>query len=310
MKTSRALSEQYRLWLEEQQAFGVDVAVAEQPHDYCPIPTLHSESASAPEPEPEPVAEQPKKLPPRQSPQSATPGRLATRPPPPASALSQTRIAAQALAAQASTLEELRSIVADFDGCTLKATASSLVFGSGVQNPAVMIIGEGPGSEEDRQGIPFVGASGRLMLRTLEVIGLRRADNLYISNVVYWRPPADRTPNDTEVAACLPFLCRQISLVQPKLIVLVGARAAQSLLGTNSGITRVRGGWTSLTPNLISEDIPVLPMFHPAYLFRNHAQKRLFWHDILSLRSRIDDLNLEVPWPEKGLAGFQEDWKV
>ena len=147
------------------------------------------------------------------------------------------------------------------------------------------------------------------MLRALEIIGLRCADNLYISNVVYWRPPADRTPNDTEIATCLPFLCRQITLLQPKLIVLAGARAAQSLLGTTSGITRIRGSWSEPAPNLDLENIPALPVFHPAYLFRNHAQKRLFWHDILSLRNQIDTMGLEVPWPRSGLEGFSEGWK-
>ena len=292
-------SEQQRLWLEHQFAFGVDVAVAEQPYDYCQVPQkTHSEPVAEATTEPSAIAKPKPKAVPKAAPK-----------PPPTTALSRTRIEAEAIAAQADNLEELKEAVRQFDGCPLKATASNLVFGAGAHQPAVMIIGEGPGSEEDRQGEPFVGASGRLMLRALEVIGIRRTDNLYISNVVYWRPPADRTPNDTEVATCLPFLCRQISLVQPKLIVLVGARAAQSLLGTSSGITRIRGSWSSLAPGLIPEDIPALPMFHPAYLFRNHGQKRLFWHDILALRTRIDALGLDVPWPESGLQGFHEGWK-
>ena len=310
MKASHniSLTDQERVWLEHQYAFGIDTAVAELPHDYCGVTEGASGAGKeAREAEPKSVQKTTKSLPAPPHTQSPT----ASPPKPrPAPALGQTHREATTIAAGAQNLEELRASVADFDGCSLKATASNLVFGAGVTQPTVMIIGEGPGSEEDRQGAPFVGASGRLMLRALEIIGLRRSDNLYISNVVYWRPPADRTPNDTEIAACLPFLCRQISLLQPKLIVLVGARASQSLLGVTSGITRLRGGWAKLAPNVLSEDIPVLPMFHPAYLFRNHAQKRLFWHDILALRLRIDEMGLDVPWPESGLAGFSEGWRA
>ena len=316
----RILSPQDRAWLELQYAFGVDAAVAECPHDYLttivqPPATLEPQRTSPQETQ----ASEPTALPPASTPSMTA--KKAQRPqnapvapdrsPPKRHAVPLGRARAEAVerAAAAQTLTELEESVATFEGCALKATASQLVFGAGVVNPAVMIIGEGPGSDEDRRGKPFVGASGRLMLRALEIIGLRRTENLYITNAVYWRPPADRTPNDTEVATCLQFLCRQISLVQPKLILLVGARAAQSMLGTTSGITRIRGSWSSLAPGLIETDIPVLAMFHPAYLFRNHAQKRLFWYDILSLRAQIDALALNVPWPESGLQGFAEDWK-
>ena len=327
---AKTLSAQELWWLSEQESFGIHDAVGEQMacwqkkqdtlqtavHAHVAVTTANQMAASAfptlatPSiaiPSTQQVKQQPNNA---GTDSNAPTARAAVRAPihPPTLALSLSQQRAQALAAQAENLTQLRQYIEDYDGCSLKATASQVVFGTGVENPLVMIIGEGPGSEEDRIGVPFVGPSGRLIQRCLGMIGVDCATNLYITNSVYWRPPANRTPTDAEVAACMPFVARQIALLQPKILLLVGARAAQSFLGLSSGITRLRGGWYSLAEGLAVQDIPTLAMFHPAYLFRNHAQKRLFWQDILALREKIDAMSLPVPWPEQPLSRFREDW--
>lgn len=189
------------------------------------------------------------------------------------------------LAEKAKTLDELRQIILDFDECPLKATASNLVFGAGNPQADVMIIGEAPGAEEDRQGLPFVGASGHLLDLMLKSIRLDRTQ-VYISNILPWRPPGNRKPSESEVALFTPFVRRHIALVHPKVLLLLGGSAVSALMHTNEGITRSRGRWMQYTEDGL--EIDVLASFHPAFLLRTPAQKKLSWRDFLTVRHRLD----------------------
>ncbi|RVU35284.1 uracil-DNA glycosylase [Hwanghaeella grinnelliae] len=196
---------------------------------------------------------------------------------------------AKQLAAACNTLDELRAALEKFEGCPLKKTATNLVFGDGNPDSKIMFIGEAPGADEDRQGRPFVGVSGQMLDRMLSFINLDRS-RFYITNMLYWRPPGNRTPTDAEVATCLPFLERHIQLIDPKVLVLVGNRSAKSLLQTTQGITKLRGKWDMVSIGTIDPPIPALPTLHPAYLLRNSAQKRFAWRDALILRERLNEL--------------------
>jgi uracil-DNA glycosylase len=190
----------------------------------------------------------------------------------------------------ASSIEVLREELKAFEGCALKRTAMNLVFADGNPAAPVMLVGEAPGEDEDRQGLPFVGVSGKLLDRMLATIGLDRS-NVYISNILFWRPPGNRSPTDAEIAACLPFAERHIALVQPKVLVLLGGVAAKSLLRTKEGITRLRGRWTDYTPHLGRADtVPIrcLPIYHPAYLLRQPGTKRQAWADLLLLKRAVE----------------------
>ena len=198
-------------------------------------------------------------------------------------------------AASATTLEELRARLDDFEGCALKFTATNTVFSDGHPDAHVMFVGEAPGVEEDRQGKPFVGASGKLLDRMLQSIGLSRddhgAEGAYISNVLFWRPPGNRSPTTAEIAACMPFIQRHIELVNPKVLVYLGGTAAKTMLDTPQGIMRLRGKWFDhLTPGL-EKSIPALPTFHPAYLLRSPAQKRESWADFLNIKKKLIEFN-------------------
>ncbi len=197
-------------------------------------------------------------------------------------------IAARALAGRARDLEELRSAMAEFDGCALKRTATQLVFADGVPGSKVMFVGEAPGGDEDRIGRPFVGRAGQLLDRMLAAIGLDRR-SVYIANVVPWRPPGNRTPTPQETQACLPFIRRQIDLADPRILVCLGGSAAQTLLGVQGGITRMRGSWFDYERDG-GPPIRALAMFHPAYLLRQPAQKRLAWADMRALAKALDPL--------------------
>ena len=185
-------------------------------------------------------------------------------------------------ATAARSLDELRAAVADYEHCELKPLAQNLVFSDGNPASSVMIIGEAPGADEDRIGKPFVGRAGRLLDRMFVEIGLGRAEagagqSLYITNILPWRPPGNRTPNSSEVEMMKPFVVRHVELVGPKLLVLMGNSSCSALLG-KSGITRLRGIWTEW------QGLPVMPMFHPAYLLRNPLAKREAWIDLLMIR--------------------------
>ncbi|MCP1337569.1 uracil-DNA glycosylase [Futiania mangrovi] len=193
-------------------------------------------------------------------------------------------------AAACTTLDALRNALAAFEGCPLKATARNLVFSDGTPEARVMVVGEAPGLEEDREGRPFVGRSGQLLDRILASIGLSRgaedpAHGVFISNVIFWRPPGNRKPTEAETAACLPFIRRAIALAEPDILVLAGATPAQQLLGTTEGITRLRGRWKTYDTG--TRHIPCLPTLHPAYLLRTPSAKRLVWSDMLSLKARL-----------------------
>lgn len=187
---------------------------------------------------------------------------------------------AKAAAARAGSLEALREAIAGFDLCELKKGARKLVFSDGIAGARVMIIGEAPGRDEDREGRPFVGRAGQLLDRMLEAIDLSREASVYITNVLPWRPPQNRDPKPDEIAMLLPFLERHVELANPDVLVLMGNIPCHAVLGKR-GITRLRGHWTEAMGK------PTLPMFHPAYLLHQPAAKREAWADLLSLRARL-----------------------
>ena len=193
---------------------------------------------------------------------------------------------ARSLAESATTLAELKAALESFDGLTLKQTATNLVFARGNPQARVMLLGEAPGAEEDRQGLPFVGASGRLLDRMLASIGLDESQ-FYISNVLTWRPPGNRKPTPAEITVCLAFAERHIALVRPEILVLLGDTAAKALLGGTEGITRTRGRWFQLANAWLDQPIPALATFHPAYLLRTPASKRESWRDLLMLKAKL-----------------------
>jgi uracil-DNA glycosylase len=193
-------------------------------------------------------------------------------------------MAAREAARNAKTLDELRSLLVDFEGCALRATATQLVFADGTPESRVMFVGEAPGYEEDISGRPFVGRSGKLLDLMMGAIGLDRT-KAYIANVVPWRPPGNRTPTPQETAICLPFIRRQIELANPDILVCLGGPAMQSLLGTKDGITRSRGRWFPFDCG--SREIRALATFHPAFLLRSPLQKRFAWRDFLALKKAL-----------------------
>jgi len=199
---------------------------------------------------------------------------------------------ARRLAAAASTIEELKTAIEGFEGCTLKATAQNTVFARGSMKSGVMIIGEAPGFDEDRQGLPFVGRSGQLLDRMFASIGLDRED-IYVTNMLFWRPPKNRDPSQSDLAACMAFVERHIALAQPKVLVLAGKTSAQAILNSSEGIMRMRGKWGAYTPAAGDESqaqtIPALPIFHPAFLLRKPDFKRQTWRDLLSLQKRLEE---------------------
>jgi DNA polymerase len=197
---------------------------------------------------------------------------------------------ARALAAQAGSIAALAAIIAGFDACPLKRTATNTVFIDGNPEAPVLIIGEAPGADEDRIGRPFVGRAGQLLDRMLAAIGLDRT-GVQITNVIYWRPPGNRKPTAAEIASCLPFVFRHIVLSRPKLLVLAGGTAASSLLDTTEGITRLRGRWFDLAIPGLDAKLPTLPMFHPAFLLRSPERKREAWRDLLALKARLAELS-------------------
>jgi DNA polymerase len=200
-------------------------------------------------------------------------------------------LSARALAAKATTLDELRAVLEAFEGCSLKGTARHCCFSDG--NPAgrIMLVGEAPGADEDRVGLPFVGRSGQLLDRMLAAIGLDRAQDVYIANTVPWRPPGNRTPTPQEMATCLPFIERQIELAAPDILVCLGLPACQTLLGIKDGILKSRGRWSEYRAG--DRVIPALATLHPAYLLRQPLQKRLAWRDFRALKARLDELSGE-----------------
>lgn len=197
-------------------------------------------------------------------------------------------VSARDIATRCQSLDELRDAVSKFDGCGLRQTAKHTVFSDGNPNAPIMFIGEAPGRDEDLQGVPFVGRSGALLDRMLNAIDLERAQHAYITNVIFWRPPGNRTPTPEEAATCAPFLERHIELQQPKVLVLLGGTPVKHVMRIDEGITRVRGKWGVYRSR--NGDIPALPMFHPAYLLRQPSAKRQTWQDLLNLKAKLAEL--------------------
>jgi DNA polymerase len=202
---------------------------------------------------------------------------------------SEATASARTLAAAAQTLDELKAAITAFDGLSLKATATNLVFADGNPQASLMLIGEAPGAEEDRRGLPFVGAAGQLLDRMLAAIGHDRT-NAYITNIVNWRPPGNRKPSPAEMTLCSPFIQRHIALMKPKVIVLLGDTAAKTLTQRTEGITRMRGKWFVWTDPDSGAAIPMLPTFHPAFLLRSPSQKREAWADLLAVKRKLAEL--------------------
>ena len=189
-------------------------------------------------------------------------------------------------------LRDLRSVISEYEGCSLKNTANNLVFSDGEENATIMLVGEAPGADEDRQGKPFVGVSGQLLDRMLASIGLDRA-SIYISNIIPWRPPGNRQPTPNEIDLCLPFIKRHIQLIDPKVLVLVGGTAAKSLLNKKEGIMRLRGRWFEYDVDGGDTTIPAFPIFHPAFLLRSPVQKSNAWKDLIQIKSKLNELSIE-----------------
>lgn len=187
----------------------------------------------------------------------------------------------------ATSLVELRQLIENFDACPLKLTATHTVFSDGQSDAPVMLIGEAPGAEEDKQGKPFVGLSGQLLDRILASIGLTREKNVYISNILSWRPPGNRAPTTQEIALCLPFIQRHIELIQPKVLILLGATATKSILQTNEGIMKIRGQWIDFETPFTQFKVPTMATFHPAFLLRSPGQKRFVWQDFLKVKAEL-----------------------
>lgn len=197
----------------------------------------------------------------------------------------ETTRAAREVAQAATTLVELRAALERFEGCNLRLTATQLVFADGNPEARVMMVGEAPGRDEDLQGLPFVGRSGQLLDRMLAAIGLDR-NVVYIANVIPWRPPGNRDPAPHETAICLPFIKRQIELVDPDILILLGKASAHTLLDSSEGILRLRGRWRDYDTG--RRTIRAMATLHPAYLLRQPLQKRLAWRDFLALKAAMD----------------------
>ncbi len=280
-------AESLRYALAWQVDAGADEAIGERPVDRLAVAA-------------EPAAS-------RQEPAPAQPQRAtgpAYRPAPAAAPMrlestGETVAAARESARSADTLDALHATVAAFDGCALKKTAMNTVFADGAPEGGLMLIGEAPGAEEDRQGKPFVGASGQLLDKMLAAIDLGRANDAYITNIVFWRPPGNREPSVAETAVCRPFLERHIELKKPEILFFLGGPSAKTLLGRKEGITRLRGRWFDYrTPDMIetgADPIPAMPLFHPAYLLRSPLNKREAWRDLLAIREKLDALDRERP---------------
>ena len=209
----------------------------------------------------------------------------------PAAAVTPAGARAQALAEAATSLAELAEALRGYDGLALRNTATNLVFADGDPAASLMVIGEAPGAEEDRAGKPFVGKSGQLLDRMLDSIGFARAPSAdqvgcYITNLVAWRPPGNRTPSDAEVAQSLPFCLRHIALVRPRLLLLAGGVSAKALTGRPEGVLRLRGKWFEIEVPGLPVPVPAMVTLHPAYLLRSPGAKREVWSDLLAVRRR------------------------
>jgi len=187
-----------------------------------------------------------------------------------------------------SSLDELYLTISKFDGCNLKDTAINTVFSDGDKDASIMVIGEAPGADEDRIGKPFVGLSGKLLDFMFKIIGYCRSKNLYITNMLPWRPPNNRAPTNQELEMCLPFVEKHIALIKPKILVLVGGTSSKTLLRTNLGITRLRGKLFKYKNTFLDSSITALPIYHPAYLLRSPNKKKESWSDFMLIKRILE----------------------
>ena len=252
---------------------GVDCALAEEPVDRLSEPDAPAAPA--------PVRETAPPRPLREMP-AATPAVPRSEiAPPPEAAIAIAREAART----APTLEALRALLENFEGCALRNTATRLVFADGNPQARIMFVGEAPGRDEDIEGLPFVGRSGKLLDRMIAAIGLDRS-KAYIANVIPWRPPGNRTPTPQETQICLPFIQRQIELVNPDVLVTLGNPSTQTLLSTREGIMRTRGKWFDYDTG--TRTIRAMATFHPAYLLRSPSYKRMSWQDLRAIAKALE----------------------
>jgi len=210
----------------------------------------------------------------------------------------QARLEAARIAAACKTLDELRDAVSAFDGLAIRKTAKNMVFSDGNPSAHVMLVGEAPGADEDKEGKPFVGISGQLLDKIFKAIGLSRTEDdpakaLYISNILNWRPPGNRTPSPAEIDISLPFIERHIALAAPKVLILCGGVSAKGLLGSGESISKLRGKFHDYHPltdgvSSNSSPIPAIATYHPAYLLRTPSQKKFVWADMLMLRDHLE----------------------
>ena len=228
------------------------------------------------------------------APREITPQRLVREMPAAAPAVSRSEIApapeaaiasAREAARTAPSLEALRALLENFDGCALRHTATRLVFCDGNPQARIMFVGEAPGRDEDIEGLPFVGRSGKLLDRLIAAIGLDRG-KAYIANVIPWRPPGNRTPTPQETQICLPFIQRQIELVNPDVLVTLGNPSTQTLLSTREGIMKTRGKWFDYDTG--TRTIRAIATFHPAYLLRSPSYKRMSWLDLRAIAKELE----------------------
>ncbi|PPR26662.1 MAG: hypothetical protein CFH34_00826 [Alphaproteobacteria bacterium MarineAlpha9_Bin4] len=187
---------------------------------------------------------------------------------------------------KSNTLEELKLEIENFSGCSLKKTATNLVFADGNSKAKVMLIGEAPGEEEDKTGKPFKGQAGVLLDKMLNAIEQNRK-NTYISNVIFWRPPGNRNPTEEEIKICLPFVLKHIELINPRILILAGAIATKAILKEDKGIIQLRGKWHDLSLNN-SDKIKTMPIFHPAFLLRQPSRKKDAWEDLKKIKKEIE----------------------
>ncbi|MCB1531877.1 MAG: uracil-DNA glycosylase [Alphaproteobacteria bacterium] len=263
---------------------GVDEVLGDEPVDRTAMPSFAPAPAKAQSPKAPPSA-----VPVGASEQPAFLGK------------SDARAESLKLAQEADTLEALQEAIAGFDGLSVKRTATNMVFCDGNPKARVMLIGEAPGADEDRQGKPFVGVSGQLLDRILKCIDLDRTETdvdkaIYISNILNWRPPGNRTPNAAEIAVSLPFIEKHITLIKPDLLILCGGVSAKALLGKEDSVSRLRKGWHDYCLQTVElgyegPSIPAIVTYHPAYLLRTPVQKKAVWSDMLKLQQKRNELD-------------------
>ncbi len=286
--------------LDWQRAMGADAVLGDEPVDWLARgPAAPGAGFAWPERTPDRTTERTQALTPETGVPAAPAPLVGQRPSPPPAALRvepparpQTPLApsaaetdARRIARAATSLESLGAALKAFDGCTLKATATNLCFYRGAAKSRLMIIGEAPGRDEDIEGKPFVGRAGQLLDKMLAAINLTEA-GVHITNIVYWRPPGNRTPTPQEALACRPFLERQMELVAPEIVLAVGGAAAKEVLGVADGIMRLRGKWREIEFGGVK--VSAMATLHPAYLLRTPAAKQMAWQDLLALKAKLN----------------------